>query len=326
MIRYETRACGILYNLLRTLPGDRPFLLPANVCPVVPLTFRKAGRAFGFVDLDPEELGMSRGRCLDLVSTQPDAWAGVLYVQPYGAVTAGVEEFFRALKAVRPDLVVIDDRCLCPPDCAGESPVPGADLTLFSTGSRKPVDLGYGGFAHCRPGLPYRRHAASYSPAALDRVTRSYKEALAGASRCAAGSEGWLDLSPPPLGWEAYREAVRGDVARAAGHKQALSALYAAAIPAEIQLPARFQGWRFHILVPEPDRLIERLFAEGLFASRHYASLGGIFCAQRFAEADRIHRRIVNLFNDANYDESRALRTIDVVLRHLAEKQVIRQR
>src|SRR5690349_10239983 len=46
VIAFEARACSVLYNLLRSSGDHRPFLLPANVCPVVPLTFRKAGRPF----------------------------------------------------------------------------------------------------------------------------------------------------------------------------------------------------------------------------------------------------------------------------------------
>jgi hypothetical protein len=244
----------------------------------------------------------------------------VLYVQPYGTETGGVDGFFRALKEIQPDLAVIDDRCLCPPDCDGEGLAAGADLTLFSTGCRKPVDLGFGGFAHCRPGMPYQRWNGSYSEGSLKQVTRCYKEAVAKGLPCTAGQESWLDLSPPALAWEAYRAAVQQALLRSAGQRQCLTALYAASLPSEIQLPARFQGWRFHILVPEPDRLIQLLFEEGLFASRHYASLGGVFCLERFPEAERIHRRIVNLFNDANFDEERARRTVDVVLRHLAER------
>jgi hypothetical protein len=63
---------------------------------------------------------------------------------------------------------------------------------------------------------------------------------------------------------------------------------------------------------------VERLFAAELFASRHYASLGGIFCNERFPAAERLHRGIVNLFNDFYFDEEQARRTVDCVLRHLA--------
>ena len=46
---YEIRASTILHNLLRASSQHRPWLLPANVCPIVPLTFLKAGCEFEFV-------------------------------------------------------------------------------------------------------------------------------------------------------------------------------------------------------------------------------------------------------------------------------------
>jgi hypothetical protein len=318
MILFERRASGILYNLLRSLPDDGPFLLPANVCPVVPLTFRKAGREFRLVDLDVEDLGMDRRRCLELLSRSPQNWAGVLYVRPYGAMVDGVEGFFRALKDLRPGLLVIDDRCLCPPDCDGGRLAPSADVTLFSTGDRKPVDLGIGGFAHCHEEVVYRRRDLPYTAEALARVTRQYKEAIAQRAVWRGGAEDWLDLSAPSLDWAACRARIHEALPAVEQHRQMLNAVYAAALPQEIQLQARFQGWRFHILVPEPDRLVESLFAAGLFASRHYASLGGIFCADRFPVAERLHRCVVNLFNDRNFDEERARRSVDCVLGHLA--------
>ncbi len=322
MILLERRACGILYNLLRSLPGDLPFLLPANVCPVVPLTFRKAGRAFRLVDLDPEELGMDRGRCLEIVAKGPEAWAGVLYVRPYGAMMPAADGFFAALKALRPGLLTVDDRCLCAPDppdpnAAG---VPGADVTLYSTGPGKPVNLGFGGFAHALEGVAYRRWEAPYSEAALARVTHRYKEAVAAGVPYDGENEGeeedWLDLSAPPLPWEGYRTAVLKALPVAAEHRRRLNALYGE-LPESIRLPPRFQGWRFHLRVPEPDRLVERLFAVGLFASRHYASLGGVFSAERCPVAERCHRGIVNLFNDGSFDEERARRAVAAVLEHL---------
>jgi hypothetical protein len=312
VILFEKRASGILYNLLRTLPGTRPFLLPANVCPAVPLTFRKAGRDFRVIDIDGQDLGLDRRRCLEAVREQPDAWEGVIYVRPYGAVTEDVDDFFQALKGLRPDLLIVDDRCLCVPDCDGADLAPDADVTLFSTGRTKLVDLSFGGFAHCRDGIPYRRWESSYSDVALVEVTLRYKKALAQRTFCTSGKENWLQLSPPDVAWQSYRSAVEDALPRAAAHRRELNAIYNT-LPVEIRLPDRFQHWRFHILVPEPDRVVEALFAAGLFASRHYASLGGVFCAERFPEAEWIHQRIVNLFNDRYFDPAQAARAVEVV-------------
>jgi len=319
MILFEKRACGILYNLLRSLAGDGSFLLPANVCPVVPLTFRKAGRPFQLIDIDARDLGMNRRTCLDVLARGSNSWSGVLYVHPYGARAEAVNDFFHLLRELRPGLLLIDDRCLCVPDCEGEDLAPCADVTLFSTGRGKPADLGFGGFAHCHPKFRYRRWPAPFSATALREVTRRYQQAIANGTPCASGEESWLDVSAPGLPWDAYRVAVREALPKAEQQRRRLNALYGAALPAEIQMPARFHGWRFQIRVPEPDRLVASLFAAGLFASRHYASLGGVFGAGRFPEAERLHSGIVNLFNDRYFDESRARRAAGVVRQHLVD-------
>lgn len=296
MIAFEARACSVLYNLLLSLEDERPFLLPANVCPVVPATFRQAGRPFELVDIDAGDLCLSRDLCLARISADRPGFAGVLYVRSYG-VENDPEPFFQALAELRPDLLVIDDKCLCRPDCDGERLSPRADVTLFSTGYAKHVDLGVGGFAHLREGVPYRRHR--------DRPPEG---------------EDWLDLSPPALSWEAYRETVLAALREADGHKRRLNAAYAGALPPEIQLPSRFQGWRFNLAVPEPDALVERLFAAGLFASRHYPPLEEEPGEGSFPAAERLHRRIVNLFNDRYFDEEQARRATGVVLEHLWER------
>ena len=59
------RASAILYNYLSGNHFDKPFLLPANVCPVVPLSFMKAGVGFEFIDID-ESHAMSTEKVLYL--------------------------------------------------------------------------------------------------------------------------------------------------------------------------------------------------------------------------------------------------------------------
>lgn len=317
MTVFAPRASSILYNLLLSLEDQRPFLLPANVCPVVPLTFRKAGRRFSFVDIDESDLCMDPEQCLDRLRDGREGFAGVLYVRTYG-VEADADSFFGAAKELRPDLLWIDDKCLCPPDCAGTHLSPYADATLFSTGRAKHVDLGFGGFAHLGKGVPYRRRNGRYVKADLEEIERDAKQAVALRVPFEGGAGDWLDLSEPALSWETHERSVLETLPGVDEHKRRLNAIYTSALPEEIRLPERFQRWRFNIAVPEPDRLVERLFAAGLFASRHYAPLEGSFGEGRFPVAERLHGQVVNLFNDRYFDEELAERAAKIVLRHLA--------
>jgi hypothetical protein len=265
---FAPRACSILYGLLRE--EERPFLIPANICSVVPETFLEAGRAFELVDVEEPTLEIDPEACLDRLEREPVG--GILFVRPYGR-ERDVDPFFRALKELQPDLLLIDDKCLCRPDCEGLGISSWADATLFSTGYAKHVDLGYGGFAHLQEG---------------GRI--------------------------PEPSWEKHRRRTEEELVRADEHKRRLNAIYSAALPREIQMDPGFQSWRFNVRVPEPDRLVESLFAAGLFASRHYASLE----EGRFPIAERLHGEVVNLFNDRYFDEERAESAARLVLRHLA--------
>jgi hypothetical protein len=321
VIAFEARACSVLYNLLLARSGEeRPFLLPANVCPVVPLTFRKAGRPFELVDIGEPDLAMDEARCLERIGQDRGGIAGLLFVRTYGAV-GDAASLFRAAKELAPDLLVIDDRCLCrpDPDCGGRTP--GADVTLWSTGYAKHVDVGFGGFAHLSPGVPYRQHAGAYSALALEEVEHRVKEAVARGVPFDGGREDWLELAPPEVSWPAYRKGLLAALAEIGEHKRRLNAIYTELLPPEVCLPERFQEWRFNVLVSEPDELVARLFSAGLFASRHYAPLGGVLGKGSFPGAEALHRRVANLFNDRSFDEERARLAAKLVLEHLEEKR-----
>lgn len=313
---FEARGCSILYNLLRSLGGERPFLLPSNVCPIVPATFLKARRAFHFVDIAEPDLVMNRDRCLQLLKKDPDGFAGLLFVRTYGAED-DEDDFFRNLREVQADLLIIDDKCLCRPDCDGINLTRVADVTLFSSGHAKYVDLGFGGFAHLDERVNYQRQWGPYSETGLAALTDRYQAARVERRPFELGDEDWLDLSRPDLSWGEYRSRLQPALQQADEHKQRLNAIYVEALPSDIQLARKFQGWRFNIRLPQAERLVARLFQAQLFASRHYPSVTGVFCDERFANAERLHDEVVNLFNDRNYDESQTRRTTEIVIEHL---------
>jgi hypothetical protein len=153
----------------------------------------------------------------------------------------------------------------------------------------------------------------------LARAEESAKKALAESRQFVLEDPRWIDLRPPVVSWTEYQRAIEERSAQVAKHRASLSRLYAELLPKEIQLPSRFQGWRFNIMVPEPERLVERIFQGGLFASRHYPSIGGTFSSGRFPNAERVHRSIVNLFNDLHYTVEQGERTCAIVARHLDE-------
>lgn len=315
-LAYESRACGVLFNILCSQGDQRPFLLPSNICPIVPITFLKAGRRFSFVDISAADLLIGKDECLQIVTESIKGYGGIIFVRTYGAeVDPG--DFFCDLKSRKPDLLIIDDKCLCQPDCDGLRLAPFSDVTLFSTGYSKYVDLGFGGFAFLNDYVPYQRHAGKFTEAALSEVTQRYKDAIAKRSPFKGAKDEWLDLSEPCLSWHSYRKRLLDVLVKTEQHKQRINEIYQTALPAEIQLPESFQQWRFNIRVSKADRLVARLFEANLFASRHYSSVGGIFSERRFPRAEELHKSVVNLFNDWNLNEAQAQLATEVVMEHL---------
>ena len=98
---HARRASAILFNLLRSLPKPGRILLPANICPIVPLTCRKAEREIELVDIDPETLALDTEDCLRRLEQAPSRYAGVVFVHPYGAARS-VEGFFTAARERAP--------------------------------------------------------------------------------------------------------------------------------------------------------------------------------------------------------------------------------
>lgn len=314
---FEARGCSVLYNLFRSLDGEGSFLLPANVCPIVPATFVKARRAFTLVDIAEPDLTIDRNRCLSFLKKPSKPYAGLLFVRTYGT-NQDEDDFFLSLKQVQPDLIIIDDKCLCRPDPDGINLSRVADVTLFSTGHAKYVDLDYGGFAFVEQGVKYQPQESEYSGTAMHALTKQYKTAVDQCAFFQSAGEAWLDLSQPALPWNDYKDQVDAALKNADEHKESINAIYHRALPDEIQLANRFQGWRFNIRVPESERLVARLFESQLFASRHYPPLMSLSSNEDFPIAKRLHENVVNLFNDRNYDSNMAGRTAELVVEHLA--------
>jgi hypothetical protein len=314
---FDTRACAVLYNLLSSQKDERPFLLPANICPIIPITFLQANRRFRFVDIAEPDLVMNKDQCLELIRKNRNVFAGLLFVRTYG-VEDDEASFFNELKATQDDLLIVDDKCLCPPDCEGSGLDDVADVTLYSTNAKKYVDLGSGGFAHLKDHINYERSLGPYSVDDLNLLISRYKKCYSERQRFQLNGEAWLDLSGMSQAWSTYRTRVLDGRKRANEKKERINAIYAQGLPCGIQLPEKFQRWRFNIRVPSGEQLVSRLLSLGLFASRHYSSVTGVFSDDSFIQSDRLHGEVVNLFNDFYYDDGMAQRTVQIILDHIS--------
>lgn len=139
-----SRALAILYSFLEyNCNKTAPFILPVNICHTVHWCFIKAGIPVIFCDLEPTHLCIDLEKAENILRHTP--CQGLLFNHTYGT-DYYPEEKLHKIRASKGKLFIIDDRCLCVPNFNHLSfHAAIADLTIFSTGYAKHVDLGYGG-------------------------------------------------------------------------------------------------------------------------------------------------------------------------------------
>ena len=263
------RANKILFDFLKSNQLSGTIILPANICPDVVDTLRYVGLNIRFVDINAHTL------CMDwqqVMAVAKDA-AAVLAVHTYG-IEEDFNEQFAALRAINPDIAIIDDRCLCMPELV--EPNSNGDLVLYSMCSKKQVDLGIGGIGYVADGRNY------------EEITVPKNDVLTNES------------------WALDEKTLLAKMDAVIKHKEKLNAIYRMNLPANIQLPAPYQHWRFNIIVPNKEEILNALFNAGLFASGHYQPQ-----AEGCTVATNLYNHVINLFNDFYYTEEQAIKTCE---------------
>ena len=307
------RASAILYWLLKSRGRNQPWLLPANICPVVPLTFLKAGVAFTFVDIAGATLLMDLDQAEALLRARQ--YDGLLYAHTYGEASTP-NEFFGFIKNKFPNLLIIDDRCLCTPIFEVDH-LNMADVQLYSTGYAKIADLNFGGYAFIRDGINYRTSSLPFMKQHYDVLEKSYKDSIRDRQKINYQDSDWLDTETPVPFWDDYCQQIKIQLADSLKQRAILNSIYAERLPVETQLPDVFQDWRFNIRVKNKQHVLDAIFASGLFASSHYASLVDIFGDGYGFQADVLANDVINLFNDHHFTIGQAEQACEVILNNL---------
>jgi len=306
------RALAILYNLLVSCTDSRPWLLPANICPIVPITFLKARVSFELVDISPATLHMDLKQVGERVRN--GKFGGLLYAHTYGELSTPLE-FFSAIKNIDPNLLILDDRCLCIPDL--EPTHTGADVILYSTGYAKIAELNFGGYAFLSDQLEYSPVSLPFDPTHYHEIEQNYKRAIQKREKFVYRDSDWLQIDPSFPAWYDYSLQIETRKKASLIQRQLLNHIYESRLPKEIQLPSSYQTWRFNVRVKNKLQILGAIFDAGLFASSHYASLTGIMADGFAPHAEALADEVINLFNDEHFDEQKARQTCDVILRNL---------
>ena len=308
------RASAILYHLLNSQREKRPWLLPANICPIVPITFLKAGVPFQLVDISEATLHIDQDQVESRVKTQN--YGGLLYAHTYGEASRP-NEFFSTIKDIAPELIIVDDRCLCLPDLTADVDNM-SDVELYSTGYAKVVELNVGGYAFLGDHVDYQLVHRSFDPHAHERIENAYKDAIKEKKKFIYQDGDWLETETIMPPWPDYQKQIETNLATALNQRERLNDVYAQILPKEIQLPRDYQNWRFNILVNDKQSCLDAIFSAGLFASSHYASLAGIMDDGQAPHAEDIADHVINLFNDHHFTLSQAEQVCTIILENVA--------
>lgn len=268
------RASKILYNFLKSNQEriHTPFMIPANVCSNVPETLEEAGVAYRFVDIDARTLCMDEQYVLEYANEI----SGIVMVHTYGVET-DFAPFYRQLRAANPEILIVDDRCLCIPSFEPETY--DADLVLYSFSEKKQVNLGKGAMSYVGEEVRYEE--------------------------CPVPSQSFLTNEE----WHLNKAEVLAAMDAAIAHKEKLNAIYRRALPKAIQLPEAYQHWRFNILVQNKEEILKALFDVGLFASSHYKALS----EESAPIATNLSAYVINLFNDSYFTEEQAKKCCEII-------------
>ena len=228
-----------------------------------------------FVDLQVETLCIHQ----EAVLTAAKDASMLLFVHTYG-IEHDFYTFFEQVREQNPDIIIVDDKCLCLPDL--EVKDSAADLVLYSTGERKLVSLGGGAIGYLADQWEY------------DEVEVEESELLSNELRL---------LDPKQL-------YMRMDTVIA--HKEKLNSIYRAMLPEAMQLPDAYQHWRFNILVPNKDQILAALAAEDIPAESPSPTQD-----EACVVASNLHTLAIQLYNDKRLTQEQAMRACEIICERL---------
>ena len=314
----DARASTILFNFLvefKSRNKSGVFLIPANVCPIVPVIFLKSGVLFEFIDISLDNYCIQKTNLLERVN-ENNKVKGILYVRSYGFME-DLSSYFDKVRKQRRDIVIIDDRCLCIPTFDNKKIYKNVDLTLFSTGYAKYVELNGGGFAFLETQWSYNKHIEKFKESDHQNLVSQMNETIDNDSRFKYEDSDWLIFNKP-IKLEKYKKTINDKIKEIIRHKLKINKIYSKSLPQELQLKSKFNNWRFNILVKDKKMILKKIFENDLFASSHYASISHLFGGAFSSNASKVNEEIINLFNDYRFSEEMAHKVTKIIKNNIS--------
>lgn len=315
MVVFENRASYILYNIIMSTDLSKKIIIPANVCPIVIAIMLKAKKNIELVDISPINYHIDTDKTLQLVNDSKDSYDSLLFVRAYGA-DLDFNNFFDKLKKIKNDLFIIDDKCLAIPEFEPDLSKK-VDVTVFSTGYAKYIELGFGGYAFIKDAFPYLRVNLPYNNIDHTELTNNFKEVINCYKQFNYKESNWLDSNHLSVQISDYYQMISKQISKVYEHKKKINRVYSDYLPNEIVMESHFNYWRFNILVNNKEHLLSKIFENRLFASSHYSPINMFLRAGNYEVAENIYGNVLNLFNDFRFDENMAYRTAKIISSNL---------
>lgn len=283
----DTRASAVLYRFLKSQPVKGTILVPVNICSIVSDIITLAEFSIEYVDIEPIHYCIDELAVLHRLKNTAKPIVGVLLNHTYG-IEHDFSETIEQIKQIN-NAFIIDDKCLCMP---GFQYHPKVDLTLYSTGYAKVVELEQrGGYGILQDSEAI--HRASIKPLVTSTETIYFQDNI-------YYSPSYFDRI----------EEVKNDVWPI---KQRRNEWYETEL-GSYSMGMRFAAWRYNILVPHKDELIRVIFENKLFASNHYKPLHQQ--QELYPNAWFLYNHVVNLFNDKYVSDAYLERIIPLIHNH----------
>lgn len=298
------RASAVLYNWLLSNYVKGKALIPANICESVPATYMKAGISVDFCDVEFGTWLPYEAQIFKLLDA--NLFSVLHYNHTYG-------EGGKSLARIRnryPNLIIVEDCCLGIPKFEAADDI--ADLVLFSTGHTKVVNIGYGGFAITLEKYNYKMHTSLYYQTEKEAEFNSYVKSCHEKPQKVDTTiilSDWIETSTDVK--QNYFQLVKEELVSIIPHKKQLNEIYRSWC---FNISEDMQLWRYNVLVDNQTECLAALYANGLYASKHYMSLGnGFFSSTVTPNINWLEKHIINLFNDRKYTVKQAEETVEIL-------------
>lgn len=325
------RASTLIWQLCRSQieqHGTSHWILPANICPAVPLALLGAGGSFVFVDIAPDTWCMDIREVRTLLPSKPRPTA-ILYARTYGVSMRCYSDLAMLRQFVSDDVLLVDDQCSSlPPQTLDNNSSSVADATIFSTGYGKYADLGGGGFAFVASADELPPPPPVGSPEVFPRLERAWKKSIvnglplyvdgtasAPSRKAALADPSWL--GGPLVPWSSYESRISAALPEISMHKAEINAIYDDGLDFLNRPDSDRTSWRYNIVLSDAEVVSGKIFEAGIFCSRHYYPAPFIFGFGRsYPSAELLASQILNLVNDRNITAGQAGAVVHTIRKH----------